>query len=318
MINTIFKKTNFQIEDKLVPIDIKSIEYIKNKIININCVLITEELFNLISSNNKNNKNIILYEVQGDSLTLFFKKSEKLELKHYKLLLDNKSINRDEPGYDEINNILEKMRNYNTSENNVVKYLLDKKVNNGDCGLVKKSVIDDFKKFSDYEYFKNNYFHDNNNYIPRDIKKEIFNEIIEYREQNKSKKFSNWKNKIIITDNKDELKTIIKNEPLVLIDNKNNNVKKIFSNLNEDDNYKLFDYIIYDGKISIKFKGEEPLMFKCKDNIISYNNIIYNDNSKKFEEIDYLNQNKEIKNKNLIKETNKLNKNNLISQFNYL
>ena len=305
MINSIFKSTNFQNEDKLVPIDIKSIEYIKSKIINIDCVLITEELFDLISPNNKNNRNIVSYEGQNDKLTLIFQYNGKLELTHKNFFLNILSFKKEETDVDDIKSIYEKTRNYFFFENNLIELLESKKQKIVFCNLVKKDLLDEFKQFFNYEYLKNKYYNDNKSYIRADIRKLIYNEIIEYKEQNKSKRFPSWKNKIIMNDNKSDLEKNIKIKPLVLIENKT--LSQLFPDIDEKIN--KFECKIHDGQISINFKGETPLTFKCQDNIISFNNIISDDNNNKTNKNDYTNENREFKNKNVIIDRNNLNKN---------
>ena len=291
----------------IVPIDIKSIEYIKNKIININCVLITEELFDLISPSNKNYRNIISYEGQNNKLILIFQNKGNLVLTHKNFFLNILSFSKEESDIDDINSIFEKTRNYFSFENNFIVNLEGERKITALYNLMQKDLLDGFKQFSNYECLKNNYYNENKKFVPGKIKKSIYNDIIEYKEQNKSKRFPSWKNKIIMTHNRNDLEKIIKNKPLVLIDYKT--LKQLFPDLNENIDY--FECKIGDGQISIIFKGEEPLTFKCKDNLITFNNISLDDNNNKTNKNDYSYENREFKNKNEIKDRNNLNKNDI-------
>ena len=85
------QKANIKVNtiNKLEPIDIKSANYLKDIIINIKCVLVTEELFELLSNKNKKD---ISFLVDNQNLTLILSDKEKMKLIHKKFCLDDKIL----------------------------------------------------------------------------------------------------------------------------------------------------------------------------------------------------------------------------------
>ena len=154
-INTLFNSNNFDKIEKLKAIEAKSPHYIKNIIININCVLITEELFNLISNTKEKP---ITFIVQKKDLTLKLKNMRQIELKHRNFVLDNFSFDKNEKDYDEIKNISDSMWIYFAFESQIVSQLNQKKKNYGSGFLVRSSWLGEWKKYTNYEYLKEKYF----------------------------------------------------------------------------------------------------------------------------------------------------------------
>ena len=177
--NKNFSLSNNKFEEikMLEPIEIKSANYIKDIIININCVLVTKEFFDLIS--NKNN-NTISFLIDKNNLTLILKYKEKLQVKHKKFLLDDFSFDYEESRYKEIENIYQSIKNYYTYENNIINEL-QKGKNNGHGYLISKDWIDKWKSYANYEKIKNNYFSENfNNNKNKKMIYNIMNKIYLY------------------------------------------------------------------------------------------------------------------------------------------
>jgi hypothetical protein len=170
---------------QLKPIKIKSKEYLKNIILNIKCVLITEELFDLISNDEKP----ISFKAKKNNLILKSKSGEEIELKHTNLVLDCSSLDKKESGENEIKIILDSMWYYFKFVNDLSNKLNDTNQNqkNETGYLVEKSWIDEWKNYSNYEYFKVNYLNKNETFLGPKDKNSIIKEIIDYREKNKNK-----------------------------------------------------------------------------------------------------------------------------------
>ena len=264
-INTLFNSNNFDNIEKLKAIEAKSPHYIKNIIINMDCSLITEELFNLISNTKEKP---ITFIVQKKDLTLKLKNMRQIELKHRNFVLDNFSFDKNEKDYDEIKNISDSMWIYFAFESQIISQLNQKKKNYGSGFLVRSSWLGEWKKYTNYEYLKEKYFNQYEKYN-KEIEKSIFNEIIDYREKNNNRYPYPSETDIIKVNNADELKNILKKESLVIIDS---NFKKIFPYFNYK-NDKI-QYELYNGEIGIKFRGQSDFVLKSEDNILSFNNII--------------------------------------------
>ena len=263
-INTLFNSNNFDKIEKLKAIEARSPYYIKNIIININCVLITEELFNLVFFTKEKP---ITFSVQKKNLTLKLKKMQLLELKHNNLVLDYSSFDKNEEDYDEIKNIYDSIRNYFTLENKIIEQLNQNKIKYGYGLLVRNSWLNEWKKYTNYEYLKEKYFYQYEKYN-KEIEKLIFNEIIDYREKNNNRYPYPSETDIIKVNNVDELKNILKEESLVIIDL---NFKKNFSYFNYKNDQ--IQYEIYNGEIAIKLRGQPIFLLKSENNILSFNNI---------------------------------------------
>lgn len=264
-INKLFNSINFDKIEKLNAIEARSPYYIKHIIININCVLITEELFNLISYTKEKP---ITFIVQKKDLTLKLKNKQNLELKHKNLVLDYSSFDKNEEDYDEIKNIYDSMKIYFALENQIIEKLNQNKKKYGSGFLVRNSWLNEWKKYTNYKYLKEKYFYDYEKYN-KEIEKSIFNEIIDYREKNNNRYSYPSETDIIKVSNSDELKNILKEDSMVIIDS---NFKKIFIYFNYK-NDKI-QYELYNGEIGIKFRGQPDFLFKSENNILSSNNII--------------------------------------------
>lgn len=263
-INTLFNSNNFDKIEKLKAIESRSPYYIKNIIININCVLITEELFNLVFFTKEKP---ITFSVQKKNLTLKLKNMQLLELKHNNLVLDYSSFDKNEEDYDEIKNIYDSIRNYFTLENKIIEQLNQNKIKYGYGLLVRNFWLNEWKKYTNYEYLKEKYFYQYEKYN-KEIEKLIFNEIIDYREKNNNRYPYPSETDIIKVNNVDELKNILKEESLVIIDS---NFKKKFSYFNYKNDQ--IQYEIYNGEIAIKLRGQPIFLLKSENNILSFNNI---------------------------------------------
>ena len=251
----------------LEPIEIKSANYIKDIIININCVLVTKELFDLIT--NKYN-NSILFLVDKQNLTLSLKYKEKLQVVHTNFLLNKFSFDINDPGFNDVENLYKSIENYYIYENNIINQLKNNSKNNGHGFLISKDWIDKWKSYTNYEYIKNNYFQ--TDFKIKENIKMIYKEIIEHKEKNK---ITIPETDIIIIKDKEELKSILKKKSLGFINKlfieHCSFIKQELSNIT-DSSYKLTN-----GTLEFIFARKESIFFKCNDNIISYDNIIENE-----------------------------------------
>ena len=76
--------------------------------------------------------------------------------------------------------------------------------------------LNEWKKYTNYDYFKGKYLHKNESYN-KELEKSVFNEIIDYREKNNHNYSYPSETDIIKVNNKDELKNLLKEEPLVIV-----------------------------------------------------------------------------------------------------
>ena len=146
-----FKNIQFERNQKLQPIKIYSADYIKNIIINLDCVLIMKELFKLV---NINKTNEVSFDADNNKITLFLKGNEKIELTHRNLILDKYSFDKNISINNEIQLIFDSINNFFKFENNIMNKQNDNMKKTG--YLLKKSWIDEWKNFSNYEYIKKN------------------------------------------------------------------------------------------------------------------------------------------------------------------
>ena len=260
---SIFKQSKYETMKKLESINVKSAEYLKNLIININCVLITEELFDLI---NDNIKNQISYSVQDRILNLFINNNKSLELTHRYFKLNEFSYDMTDPTYKDISNILDSMWNFFNFEQKMNNQFNRNIGNKGKGFLVKKTWLDEWKMFSNYDYFKDKYFFqvENNRFFP-DVKKSIYKEIIEYREIYKNKRILPNEENIITIDKKDESKNIFQMDP-ILLDSTFTNFFPYFKK------YNSYQYTLSDGRIEIQIRGKDPIILEYNNKTISRKN----------------------------------------------
>ena len=296
--SSIYSSFKFEQIKKLEPIEIKSVAYIKDIIINIKCVLVTKELFDLIINKSKN---AISFLVDKEYLTLNLKYQEKLELKHNKLILDNIDFDLNEP-VSEINIIYNSMLKYFIYDNNMINELNKSIKKSGHGNLVTKKWIDEWKKYTNYEFIKNKYFFENSN-IEKN-KNSIYKEIINFKEKYK---YTISEADIIIIKNKTELTSILQQESLGFVDSEFINKSPYFKR--KADYNTSVNYYMSNGILEI-FKGKDTISFKCNDNIIYFDNIIgkedeANDDLKQLIKIYFFQ-------KYLLEDNNKYNKRNII------
>ena len=287
---------------KLEPIEIKSVNYIKDLIINLNCVLVTKELFDLIAIKNKTS---ISFLVDKDYLTLILNFRDKLQLKHQKFVLNIFSFPKDEPDLGVVDAIYNSILKYFDYENYMINELKNNNKKSGHGHLVTKKWIDEWKKYTNYESIKDKYFFQNNN-IAKNIYS-IYKEIIDYKEKNKYTTIS--ETEIIIVKDKDELTSMLQQESLGFVDSQFIQVCPYFKE-KRSYNY-LLTYYMSNGILEI-FRGKDAISFKCNDNIISFDNIIgkedeANDDLKQLIKIYFFQ-------KHLIEDNNKYYKRNIITK----
>ena len=268
-IYSLFEKSDFyKIKklEKLETLQIKSVDYIKNKLINQKYTLITKELSDIISNTKEKP---ISFIVQKNKLILNIKPNVKLELTHQNLNLDERSFDNKESDYEEIKNIFNTMLKYFNFENKVINQLNEKYKSIGKGYLVKNVWLDEWKKYCNYDYFKDQYFSKKEINCNRpNIQKSICNEIIDYREDNKSKYLIPSETKIIKINNKIELEKILEKDDLCFIDSYFKNCFPYLASQNDIINYEL-----YNGEITILFRDKNNMKLKSKDNILSFDNI---------------------------------------------
>ena len=147
--------------------------------------------------------------------------------------------------------------------------------------LLKKEWIDEWKNYSNYEYFKKNYLENNKNILNKysqDYKK-LIKEIIDYREKHKNRYKFPSESSIIKANNEKELRNILKNGPLVLV---NYSFQSCFSNLKNK--YDCTKYKYSNGEITILFRDKTKLSLLCDDLILAEENIIGDDQGKQEEQ----------------------------------
>ena len=247
----------------LEPIKIKSIDYIKNIIINIGCILVTREIFELVS--NKKEKPFA-FTANKSKITLSIKYNETLEIDHKNFILDNNSFDKNSPNYNEIMEIFESINKYSSFENSITNNLIDNRQKYG--LLLRKAWIDEWKNYSNYENIKNKYFNEINPKINSKQKNIIIKEIIDFREENKFKYKYLSATKAIEVKDELELKNILKNEKLILV---NSDFKNYFPYLKNGFLNTKFQYL--NGKMNLIFDKNSTLSFNSNDNIFSLDKI---------------------------------------------
>ena len=261
------KKFDFKEEDikkikKLEVIKIISEEFIKDKILYNDCVLITEKLQDLISNKYGN---CIKFTAQKGKIILFIKHNKQLEFKHNNLIL---SLQRKDSKEDEIKNIYDSMLKYFIFENKIIEQLNENYPIYGSALLVGKNWLDKWKKYSNYEQIKENYLIQNWENISINIRKDLFNELIDYRETNKYLYLIPSENDILI-NNKNEITNILQKNQLALIDLSFKNFFPYLKSKAIEIKYQLSN-----GEIAIKLGNKPDLVLKANDNILSIGNII--------------------------------------------
>ena len=260
------QKANIKVNtiNKLEPIDIKSANYLKDIIINIKCVLVTEELFELLSNKNKKD---ISFLVDNQNLTLILRDKEKMKLIHKKFILDDITFDLNEPGLRDVKNILDAIWNYFSCENGIINGLKNNSTNQGHGYLVSKSWIDKWKNYSNYEYIKNKYLLKNINI--KENQNLIYKEIIDYKEKYK---ITIPETDIISIKDKEDLKSNLEKEPLGFIDSLFLKYCPFIRQKSKNTRYSWYN--MSNGILEFTFSGKKPIHFKCNNNIISYDKII--------------------------------------------
>ena len=266
-----FIRTKFDKIKKLEPIKVKSIDYIKNIIINMKCILITEDLSCLISNKEKP----LSFKVNNDNLVFKIKIGEELNLKHKNFILDDQSFDKKESSDNEIRILFDSMWNYFKFENDIINKLngIDPINQKNEYNyLVKKSWLDEWKNYSNYENYKKKYFNENKNNLTPIVKKSIIKEIIDYREQNRYKNKQISETNIIKLNDVDEFRSFL---PLGFIDNKFKNLFPFFNNQSD-----LTRYNLCNKQINIIIKNS-TLSFKSNNNILLKENIVETEQNSK-------------------------------------
>ena len=263
--NSYFNINKFNQIKLLEPIKIKSADYIKNIILTVGCVLITKELFELIS--NKKEKSIF-FNADKNKITLSIKNNEKLEFNHTNFILNLETLDKNSPNYKEINDIYESIINYFTFENEIANNLIEDRDKYG--LLLKKTWIDEWKKYSNYDNIKSKYFNELQKVNTKRLKPNniIIKEIIDYIEENKFKYKYPSEAEIIEVKNDIDLKNILKREQLFLV---GSDFKNCFPYLKNEVLRTKFRYC--NGKMNLIFDKNLSLPFNSNDNILSFDKI---------------------------------------------
>ena len=155
--NFYFNINKFNQIKLLEPIKIKSIDHLDNIIINIGCILITKELFELLSNNKEKP---ISFIANKNKITLLLKNKEKLDLNHSNFIMElDKSSHNDN---NEIKDIYNSMGAYLLFENSIINNSIEDRAKYG--LLLKKTWIDEWKNYSNYENIQSKYFIELTNY----------------------------------------------------------------------------------------------------------------------------------------------------------
>ena len=263
---SIFDENLFDKIKKVSQIKYKTSDYLKNMLLNGNkYILINQGLWNDIYEKNiQDNEGPIIFEINKNKIVLSLK-NEQLTLSHRDFIFDFYSCGGDN-SFSEIQKIFDSIYNYCIFENNFLKYL-ESNSNHSDKGyLIKKIWIDEWKKYSNYEEIKNNYFIENNPVFFEQKKKEIINDIIDYREKNKNIYKFPMPCEIINVNKKKEFEIIINKDSLAII---NQDFKNLFSFKNNDNSF-IIKYDLINNQIRIIL--DQIIIFKSDNNIILVKN----------------------------------------------
>ena len=213
-IKSLFNENDIKKIEKLEPIKITSLDYIKNKIKynDKDFIIITENLIDLI--NNEHEKPI-KFTAQKEKVILVINYKDKLELNHNNLIL---SLPVKASEDDEIKNIYDSMLKYFLFEKNFIKQLKENKKKSYSGFLVGKNWLDKWKKYTNYDEIKEKYLVNNYYNMTKDIKKSLFNEIIDYKEINKKIYLLPSENESLKNINEHEIINMLKKNQLALID----------------------------------------------------------------------------------------------------
>jgi len=253
-------------------IEFKTPQYLINMILNGNkYILINADIWNLICDKDKIGESPILYKVNDNDITFSLDNIE-LSFSHNKNIIDKKSLNSSsdyKSNYEKITKIYDSIVNYYTFENSFLKSLENKQYSNDTTNdyLVSNEWIDKWKKLSNYENIKTNFLQNNLN-----NKTNIMNNLINYLEQNKYKCNELFESiNIKKFDKKEELKSYLKEDSLVLV---NSEFIDIFANFPFLNLFKTIKYKVFNNQIQIFLDDNEIISFKSSNNIISLNGII--------------------------------------------
>ena len=252
-------------------IEFKTPQYLIYMILNENkYIFINNELWRLICDKELINESPITYKVNNNDITFNLDKIE-LSFNHNENIIDKTSLissSNYKSDFEKITKVYDSIICYDKFENKILKALKNKKyIDDKSNGfLLSNEWINKWKKITNYENIKSDYLQNN-----LSIKKNIMNILIYHLEQNKydlNKLFDSISVKKL--DKKKDLKSYLRNESLVLVDNE---FIDIFYN-SFMSYFKSIKYNVFNSKINIYLDDDEILSFKSNDNIISLNGII--------------------------------------------
>jgi len=260
-------------------------------------IFINTDLWKLICDKDKIRESPIIYRVNKNDIT-FNLDNKFLTFKHNKNIIDNISYKDSfyKTDFENIRKIYESAVEYYNFENKILNDLKNKQYSNDNSFviLMSQNWIDNWERISNYENIKTKYLQKN---ITN--KDDIMNGLIYYFEKNEIK-YNELFSFINIRkfNKKEEIESYLKNESLVLI---NDRFSSCFDIKYSD---KLIKYNAFNNKIHFYLDNNEILSFKSNNNVISLNGIINYSNLKQLIKIFYFQkklksniQEKESKNK---------------------
>ena len=238
-------------------------------------ILINQDLWNIIGDNEEENDSPFSYRIK-DKTTIILELNNKKILRfiqdgNKKNIIDKSSYNseNDYSSIKEIKTIYNDILNYYNFQRQISVNLRNRK--NDDVSmfgyLISKNSYEKWKKYSNYENIKNQYLNKNNK--DENNEHNIINNLIYYKEQNKYNYSELNEIEIKSFKNEKEIKSFLNRNSLILIDDFSfiNNISEKIGIIFNISNYTI-KLILDDEKIS----------FKSNNNILEYNNILFNEN----------------------------------------
>ena len=248
-------------------LEFKTNKYLINMLLNGNKYIIIDTAFyKIICEKGKSNSSSMDYYFTNytSEMNLILKGENviKFDNKNKNNIIEESMIkNKPSNNFDDIKKTYQSIKKYYDFENIVENQLkLKSELKNKEKGyLVEKAWIDNWKKEIQYDKIKNDYI------IQKTSEKETLDELIYIFEKSNIRYLNLVDIKSPELNTKAKVEEYIKTKSLVLVNS------DFITSLENSNNLKEIEYIIYDNTIEIIFDSNNSISFKAKDNILQLN-----------------------------------------------
>ena len=248
---------------KIKDLEIKSRSYLNNLILNDNSyIIIDNPLWKVVNEKEEDKGTVFDYKVDSYNLTIIFANQKELKFKnkdYSNILKKDLLITQEKTGFDDIVKIYKNLLEFYNFETKIIPSNKEETFLKG--YLVDKEWFDTWKKDTNYDKIKNEFFSKKKT----EKEKENKNELIYLYEKKLVKNKDLLDAKKLELNTKEKLEEYLKNNTLVLLGD------KFVSSFDKKSNLCEIKYCLLDKQIKISFGSQNELICDLKDNIIIQN-----------------------------------------------